>query len=74
MVDRTNATLLDGQGTVIAPLAQVRAGRGMLIGSSAPALFLRPPSGGRIEVFRGSLFGGGIERAQLGLAELGFSR
>ncbi|KIG14450.1 hypothetical protein DB30_06793 [Enhygromyxa salina] len=74
MVDRAGGTVLDARGTAIAPVAQVRAGRGMLIGSSAPALFLRPPGGGRIEVFRGSLFGGGIERAQVALAKLGFSR
>ncbi|PRQ08142.1 hypothetical protein [Enhygromyxa salina] len=74
MADRATGALLDEHGELIAPLAQVRAGRGMLVGSSAPALFLRPPGVGRIEVFRGSLFGGGVERAQVALAELGFSR
>lgn len=74
MVDRTAGMLLDGDGQSIAPVAQVRAGRGMLIGSSAPAVVLRPPRGRRIEVGRGSLAGGGIDQALAVLAELGFAR
>lgn len=74
MVDRASGTLLDGGGQAIAATTQVRAARGMLIGSSAPALVLRPPDGRRIEVFRGSLFGTGLDGALAAMAELGFLR
>lgn len=74
MVDRASGTLLDSEGQTIAALAQVRATRGVPIGTSASSLVLRPPDGRRIEVFRGSLMIGGLERALTGLAELGFSR
>lgn len=74
IVDRTTGMLLDGDGRTIAPVHQVRAGRAMLISSSAPSVALRPPRGGRIDVFRGTLIGGGIDGALRVLAELGFAR
>jgi hypothetical protein len=74
MVDRATGMLLDADGRSIAPVAQVRGGKGLLIGSSAPAVFIHPPSLARIEVFRGTLVGGGIDRAVEVLAELGFAR
>jgi hypothetical protein len=73
MVDRASGTLLDGEGRTIAPLAQVRAGQGLLLASSAPALFLWPPNRSRIEVFRATLIGGGLQGARAALAEVGFS-
>jgi hypothetical protein len=74
MVDRTTGMLLDADGRNIAPVAQVRGAKGLLVGSSAPAVFIHPPSSRRIEVFRGTLVGGGIDRALEVLAELGFAR
>jgi hypothetical protein len=74
VVDRATGTLLDGEGRTIAPVAQVRGARGLLVGSSAPAVFIQPPEGARIEVFRGTLVGGGIDRALDALVELGFAR
>lgn len=74
MVDRATGMLLDADGRSIAPVASVRGARGLLIGSSAPAVFLQPPGAARIEVFRGTLVGGGLERVLDVLAELGFAR
>lgn len=74
MVDRATGMLLDGDGRSVAPVARVRGRRAMLIGSSAPAVVIQPPGRPRIEVFRGSLVGGGIDRALAALAELGFDR
>jgi len=58
----------------IARVAQVRATRAMLIGSSAPAVTLRLPGGAGIEVYRGTLIGGGVDHALEALARLGFAR
>ncbi len=66
--------LLDADARLLAPIAQVRGGRALLIGSSAPAVALWPPRRGRIDVFRGSIIGGGIEPALRALAEYGFAR
>lgn len=74
MVDPERGMLLDGDGQAIAAITQVRAARGMLIGSSAPALVLKPPGKRRIEVFRGSLFGTGLDSALAAMAGLGFLR
>lgn len=74
MLDRKRGMLLDAEGRDLAPVTQVRGARGMLVGSSAPALFLTPPGRGRIEVFRGTLVGGGIDDVLRILAELGFAR
>ena len=71
-VDRRAAMVLDGQGRPLAPLAQAAAGRGMQMGSSAPALFVYLPGRSRLRVFRGSLFGGGIDRARSALGRIGF--
>jgi hypothetical protein len=74
IVDREAGMLLDAAGREIAPVAQVRGARGLLIGSSAPAVFLTPPKRSRIEVYRGTLIGGGIDDALRILADLGFAR
>lgn len=74
ILDRSSGTLLDGSGRTLAPAAQVRATRAMLIGSSAPAVTLRLPGGASIEVFRGTLIGGGVDHALEALARLGFAR
>lgn len=74
IVDRTTGMLLDADGRSLAPVAQVRGRRAMLIGSSAPAVIIQPPGAGRIEVFRGTLIGGGIDPALAVLAQLGFAR
>jgi hypothetical protein len=74
IVDRTTGMLLDGDGLTIAPVTHVRAGRAMMISSTAPSVALRPPRGPRIEVCRGTLIGGGIDGVLRVLAELGFAR
>lgn len=74
IVDRSTQTLLDGSARPLAPVAQVRATRAMLIGSSAPAVTLRLPGGAGIEVYRGTLIGGGVDHALEALARLGFAR
>lgn len=74
ILDRAAGMLLDADGREIAPVAQVCGGRGMLVGSSAPAVFLKPPERGRIEIYRGSLVGGRLDDVLRVLAELGFSR
>ena len=73
-VDRARGSLLDPDGRELAPVHAVRGVRAMLIGSSAPAVALRLPTGKRIDVFRGSLFGTDVERGLEVLAELGFAR
>lgn len=74
MVDRRDAQaiLLDGSGRPIVPVTEVRAGKALQIGSSAPAVVLRIPGRRVLRVFRGSLFGGGIESALEVLRRLGF--
>lgn len=71
ILDLDRAVVMDGVGRPIAPLAEVTAQRAMVITSSAPALVLRFPKGGSIEVFRGSLFGGGLGEAQGAFRRLG---
>lgn len=71
--DLQRRVLLDAQGNPIAPFDQCRAMKAMLITSSAPSVQLRW-SGGKREVFRGSLFGGGVAEVLATLHQLGFSR
>lgn len=71
--DLRRRVLLDAKGNPIAPLDQCRAVKAMLITSSAPSVQLRW-SGGKREVFRGSLFGGGVADLLSALHQLGFSR
>lgn len=73
IVDRDLGMLLDGEARELAPIAQVRAGRGLLVGSSAPAVFLLPPHGPRIEVYRGSLLPAALDDVLAVLRDLGFS-
>lgn len=73
-LDRSTGMLFDGRGRAVAPVAQVRATRGMLLSSSAPSLVLRPPQGGQIEVFRGTPIGGGIDPVLEVLVQFGFAR
>lgn len=71
-LDRHHGMVLDGRGQALAPAAQVQAYRAMRIDSSAPSLMIRFPDNRRMEVARGSLFGGGLESAKGALRELGF--
>lgn len=71
VADLQRRLLLDAQGNLIVPLDQCRAVKTMLITSSAPSLQLRW-AGGKREVFRGSLFGGGVADVLSRLHQLGF--
>lgn len=71
ILDLERRMMLDGAGRPIAPLGEVVAQRAMVITSSAPALVLRPKKGRGIEVFRGSLFGGGLGDATAVLRRFG---
>ncbi len=71
--DLQQRVLLDARGNTIASLDQCRAVKAMLISSSAPSAQIRW-SGGKREVFRGSLFGGGVADVLSMLHQLGFSR
>ena len=73
IVDRASGVVLGAERQVIAPVAQVRARRVMLISSSAPSIELRAPDGWHVEVFRGSMFGGGVEAVLSTLTQLGFA-
>ncbi len=53
--------LLDAQGRAFAPLSAARVAKAMLVTSSAPGVYMRVEGAGRYEVFRGSLFGRGVE-------------
>ena len=72
IIDLDDQMVLDGAGRPIAPVAEVAAARAMALTSSAPALVLRPPKGRGIEVFRGSILGGGLGDAQAVFGRLGF--
>ncbi|NVB36978.1 hypothetical protein G6O69_03995 [Pseudenhygromyxa sp. WMMC2535] len=74
VVDRHAGLAYDADGQALARTDEIPARKGMLIDSSAPALRLLLPSGKRVEVFRGSLFGGGIEAGLEALRELGFAK
>lgn len=59
LLDRARGVLADADGTVLAPLDQVRFERRMQLGSSSPKLVARTPNGDRI-LKRGNPFTGGI--------------
>lgn len=73
VADLERRVLLDFQGHPLVPLNQCRAVKAMLISSSAPSVQLRW-SGGKREVFRGSIAGGGVAEVLSMLHQLGFSR
>lgn len=73
IADFGQRVLLDGRGNALASLDQCRAVKAMLISSSAPSVQLRWP-GGKREVFRGSIAGGGVAEVLSLLHQLGFSR
>ncbi|MFN6553865.1 hypothetical protein ACP6C7_28575 [Mycolicibacterium septicum] len=59
VLDRARGVLADADGTVLAPLDQVRFERRMQLGSSSPKLVASTPNGDRI-LKRGNPFTGGI--------------
>lgn len=73
IADFEQRVLLNARGNAIASLDQCRAVKAMLISSSAPSVQLRWP-GGKREVFRGSIAGGGVAEVLSLLHQLGFSR
>ncbi|QRY49563.1 hypothetical protein [Mycolicibacterium septicum] len=59
VLDRARGVLAEADGTVLAPLDQVRFERRMQLGSSSPKLVASTPNGDRI-LKRGNPFTGGI--------------
>lgn len=70
IADLAAGSLLDADGRVLAPLDAVRVQVGLTATSSAPSLSLSWP-GGRCEVLRGGLAGGGLAGPREALAALG---
>jgi membrane protein implicated in regulation of membrane protease activity len=57
--DRERRVFVDGNGSVVAPLDQVRFQRAMQMTSSSPKLVAKTPNGTRV-LLRGNPFSGGI--------------
>lgn len=73
VLDRARGVLADADGTVLAPLSQVRFHNRMQWGSSSPKLVASTPSGDRI-LKRGNPFNGGIGNLDAVLTAAVFGR